>query len=279
MYNDVGASSILLIGKDRKSIRFEATMLRSVGVSTIRALVDVEEYLEYMPIYPIDAIFIQEEYSHIPAFRLVNLLRKEYESNVAIVMIFSSSPSVSALRFMEQAGAAPLLRPYTKRDVQRALVQSKRYAFLSTTNSDVEYPKFEFEREEKSVYDEIKLDSGNDNFLVIMANLQFFLISGLFVDAAKAYADIVEQMSDVKMYTLISRTVLQTKEPEKTIENFCLALEKNNYVEDARKIRKRAFENITLNRKESIKEMHKEHTSSKNLLSKQDTSTEHKHIK
>lgn len=229
MYNTILQTSLLLFGSDIKTIRFEANMLRSLGIKSIRGIVDIEGYLKKKTIYPmVDAFLVHEHCTPYTGIEFIEKLRIEYNCVSPIILILSSPPSVVLMQTLESLSSVALVRPYTRRDVQRALVQSKR---VITEQSSIEgryYKRVEQELEHNETHTTDMPIEQSNTFLVAMIQFQFFFSSGEYEQAAERLISMHTSMSKERLLSLIERTAQETKDKTRSIELLCEAVKKHN---------------------------------------------------
>lgn len=229
MYNTILQTSLLLFGSDTKTIRFESNMLRSLGIKSIRGIVDIEGYLRKLTLYPmVDAFLVHEHCTPYTGVEFIERLRLEYNSTSPIILILSSPPSASVMHTLESLSSVALVRPYTRRDVQRALVQSKRMIAEHGSMEETFYKKMEDRiSNNEEISSRLPVEESKV-FLVAMIQFQFFLRSGEYGKAVDRLSTLHETMTMKRLLSLIERTAQETGNRVDTISKLCDAIAQRN---------------------------------------------------
>ena len=229
MYNTILQTSLLLFGSDTKTIRFESNMLRSLGIRSIRGIIDIEGYLGNMRVYPmVDAFLIHEYCTPYTGIEFIERLRLEHNCVSPIILVLSSPPSASLMQTLESLSGVALVRPYTRRDVQRALVQSKRVITDQGTVEELYYRRAEDKiKHNKEISDRLPVEKSR-TFLMSMIQFQFFLRSGEYEKAGERLFNICDAMPIHSLLSLVDRTAQESSNKIESIHKLCGVISKRD---------------------------------------------------
>ncbi|MDE7469008.1 MAG: hypothetical protein K2M30_01835, partial [Desulfovibrionaceae bacterium] len=167
---------------------------------------------------------VHEHCTPYTGVEFIERLRLEYNCTSPIILILSSPPSVSLMQTLESLSSVALVRPYTRKDVQRALVQSKRVITECGTLEEMYYKRIEEGMNNNEEVDQNFPIEESKTFLVSMIQFQFFLRSGEYEKAVDRLLILRESMSINRIISLVERTSQEVSNKVECLDTLCHAV-------------------------------------------------------